>query len=261
MANVHLDLINLYQCTPGFNSKRRVLDYDYLLYVHEGKGSFRTGSVTYKAAMGDLFYCPPYVENTIIADEETPFLLSGIEFRAPLYRDVLKPRFSLLSDPFQIQAINRMVLECRYKKTGSENICDALLTMLLEQLLRFSHETGSDQRSTKQEILEYIAANLHRPITHRELSEVFSYHKNSINRLMIQETGMSLKNYIIELRIRKSSELLKYSEKSIGEIAELCGYSSVTFFSRQFREKTGITPMQCRKSHIMHPENKVPVPE
>jgi len=252
MSNIHLDIINLYQCTPGFATKERIYDYDYLLYVHEGTGIYKIGNTSYKASMGDIFYCPPSIGNTIIADSETPFLLSGLEFRAPSYRNTLKQSISLLQDPFLIHSIKQMVHEYQYKKNGSENICDALLTVLLENLRRFSLESGSNRRNLTQQILEYIAANLHRPLTHQELSDLFSYHKNSINRLLILETGMSLKNYIIELRIRKSFELLKYSNKSISEIAELCGYNSATFFSRQFREKTGITPMQCRTSHSCH---------
>jgi len=248
MSKVRFNIINLYQCSPGFATKERFLNYDYLLYVHEGKGIYKIGNTTYNASMGDIFYCPPFVPNTIIADSENPFLLSGLEFYAPSYRDTLKQSFSLLQDPFLIQAINQMIREYQYKKNGSENICDALLKVLLENLLRFSQESGSTRHNLTQDILEYINMNLHRTITHLELSQIFSYHKNSINRLLIRETGLSLKNYVIELRIRRSSEFLKYSNKSISEIAELCGYSSTTFFSRQFREKTGITPMQYRTS-------------
>lgn len=248
LSNVHLDIINLYQCAPGFSTKERVFDYDYLLYVHEGSGVYKIGNMTYKASMGDLFYCPPFVGNTIVADSDTPFLLSGLEFHASSYRSGLKQCFSLLQDRFLIQSINLMVQEYQYQKNGSENICDALLTVLLENLLRFSQESGSNRRNLTQEILDYIGANIQRTITHQELSAHFSYHKNSINRLLLQETGMTLKNYIIELRIRRSSELLKYSSKSISEIAELCGYNSTTFFSRQFHEKTGTTPMHYRLS-------------
>ena len=246
MSNIRFNVINLYQCAPGFVTKERIFDFDYLLYVHEGKGIYKIGNATYKAVMGDIFYCPPSVRNTIIADSEAPFLLSGLEFHAPLYRGTLKQSISLLRDPFLIQSIKQMVQECQYKKNGYEKICEALLKVLLENLLRYSQESVSNRHNSTQEILEYISMNLHRTITHHELSTIFSYHKNSINRLLIQETGLSLKNYMIELRIQRSSELLKYSSKSISEIAELCGYNSTTFFSRQFREKNGITPMQCR---------------
>jgi len=246
MNNIHLNVINLYQCDPGFTTEERIQDFDYLLYVHSGKGIFKIGNTSYSASMGDLFYCPPFIGNTIIAEETDPFLLSGIEFAAPQYRNSLNRSFSLLSHRFLIEAIQEMIQEYRYGKVGSDKICDALLTTLLENLQRMSQSSGFSRQDPAEEILDYIASNLHRPITHQELSQVFSYHKNSINRFIMRETGLSLKNYVIEMRIRKASELLKYSSKSIGEIGEFCGYNSAVFFSRQFREKTGMTPMQYR---------------
>lgn len=265
-----MKVINLYQCDAGFTTEKRVFDYDYLLYVHSGKGIYKIGSTSYTAAMGDLFYCPPFVGNTIIADSKDPFLLSGVEFCPdvesvsgvqfcpgvqacePDYRRILKTRFSLLSNRFLIETVWEMIREYRYGKIGSEEICDALLAVLLENLQRMSQGAEEGKTDPAKEILDYIADNLHRPITHQELSRVFSYHKNSINRLLVRETGLSLKNYVIELRIRKASELLKYSNKSIGEIGEFCGYNSAVFFSRQFREKTGMTPMQFRNSYLQH---------
>ena len=251
---IRLDVINLYQCAPGFATEQRIMDYDYLLYVHSGKGFYKVGGTTYTASMGDLFYCPPFVGNTIIADEKDPFLLSGLEFSAPEYREGLGGHFSLLSNRFLIDAIREMVQEYRYGKNGSDQVCGALLTVLLENLRRMTQSSGGGKRESSKEILDYIADNLHRNITHQELTRVFSYHKNSINRLLLRETGLSLKNYVIELRIRKASELLKYSNRPMGEIAEICGYNSSVFFSRQFREKTGMTPMQFRNSYIRFPK-------
>lgn len=248
MTIARLDFINLYPCDPGFRTEERIQDFDYLLYVHSGKGVFKIGSVNYQASMGDLFYCPPHVGNTIIADETEPFLLSGIDFWAPEYRENLRNRYSLLDHHFLIEMIHEMIREYQYRKIGSNHINNALLSVLLENLQRMTAGTMTGKRDLTTEILDYIASNLHRNITHQELSKSFSYHKNSINRLLIGATGLSLKNYVIELRIKKASELLKYSNKSIGEIGELCGYNSPVFFSRQFREKTGLTPKEYRES-------------
>ena len=90
--------------------------------------------------------------------------------------------------------------------------------------------------------------NYDKEITHNLLSEIFSYHKNSINRILLKSTNMTLKNYIIDIRMKKACEFLLYSNKTVAEIAELCGYSSSVFFSRQFKQKNGITPLEYRKN-------------
>ena len=241
-----MQVINLYQCEPGFATPERVFDYDYLLYVHQGKGTYRIGQVSCQAGMGDLFYCPPGVGNTILADEKEPFLLSGIECTAPDFREKLGRRNSLLSRPFLTEVISQMVAEYHYGKNGSREICDSLLSVLLFCLARMEGG-GRDGRETSEELIEYIAGNLHRNITHQELSRIFGYHKNTINRMLEKKTGLSFKNYLISLRIKKAEELLKYSVRPMDEIAELCGYTSQVFFARQFKEKMGMTPTKYRR--------------
>ena len=242
-------VINLYQCDPGFRTGKRVFPYHYLLYVHTGTGSYKIGGRLYPAAMGDLFYCPPGTANDIIADAADPFLLSGLEFTCEdaALGEKLQPAVNLLSDPFLAGMIREMVREYSYGLSDSAAVCSSLLSALLLRLARLPRAGAQDGREVVPDLLDYIQANLDRAVTHAELSRVFSYHKNSINRLLIGATGMSLKNYQISLRLKKAAGLLAYSSKSIGEIAELCGYQSAVFFSRQFKEKTGITPLQFRK--------------
>ncbi len=241
-------VINLYQCDPGFRTGERIFDFHYLLYVHSGSGKYRIAEKLYQARMGDLFYCPPGVVDVIIADATDPFLLSGLEFTCGITTpiDGLQPMVNLLSEPFLIEMIRELIEEYAYGLADSKVICDGLLNALVARLKRLSQGVQGG-REIVPALLEYIQANLDREVTHAELSRVFSYHKNSINRLLIGATGMSLKNYQISLRLKKAAGLLTHSGKSVSEIAELCGYQSAVFFSRQFKEKVGITPLQFRK--------------
>ena len=50
---------------------------------------------------------------------------------------------------------------------------------------------------------------------------VNEYTKSSINRILINATGLTLKNYQIDLRIKKASQFLAYSNKPLREIYEL----------------------------------------
>lgn len=245
-----MDVINLYQCDPGFCTGKRIFPYHYLLYVHNGKGRYRIGNRVYPAGMGDLFYCPPQEIDDIMADGADPFLLSGIEFwcdEGDFLRQNLPLAANLLEDPFCITAIREMIREYSYGITGSQEICNHLLDVLLLRLTRSAQKGAAGKQTVVSAILDYVRENLDRDVTHAELSREFSYHKNSINRMLTEATGMSLKNYQIDLRIKKASALLAYSDKSIQEIAELCGYRNPAFFSRQYKQKTGVSPFTFRK--------------
>ncbi len=248
-----LNLINLYQCEQGFYTNERVFDYHYLLYVHQGLGRYKVGNALYHGAMGDLFYCPPYVSNTIFANEEDPFLLSGIEFVLPNQTEAnamitqLPVKTNILYDSFTVAVIHRMITELSYRKIYSQQIADQLMSTLLFELLRISRIGRNDAENVPLKILEHIKSNLHREVTYAELSRIFAYHKSSINRMVSATTGMSLREYQIDLRTKKAMELLGYSKKNHNEIAAICGYNSAIFFSRQFKAKTGFTPSEYRR--------------
>lgn len=56
-------------------------------------------------------------------------------------------------------------------------------------------------------------------------------------------------NDIIRARITKAKSMLRYSNESIYDIAEECGYNSAEHFIRQFKKVTGITPKQYRNKY------------
>jgi len=250
IASCILQRINLYQCERSFLTSKRIFDYHYLLYVHKGRGNYQIGNKKYQAFAGDIFYCPPYIENMIAADDHDPFLLSGIEFNTrDMISEEMKRQNNILSESFLISCINEMIKESAYQKMHSGEICNSLATVLVNSLLRISGTLPVSEEDISRALLEYIISNIHRNVTLGELSKVFSYHRNSINRFLKSATGLSVKNYQIEQRIKKASDLLAYSSKDVGRIAELCGYSTPAFFSRQFMEKTGLSPLRFRNSY------------
>ena len=249
--NCHLSVINLYQCEQSFSTPKRTFDYHYLLYVHKGIGKYKIDNITYDAKIGDIFYCPPQKSNTIFADANNPFLLSGLEFTADqsdYLAQNISSKINISKHTFLITGINEMIEEYRFNKTFSSEICDNILSILVSRLIRISQGKTAGSEDISESLLQYIMNNYDKEITHNLLSEIFSYHKNSINRILLKSTNMTLKNYIIDIRMKKACEFLLYSNKTVAEIAELCGYSSSVFFSRQFKQKNGITPLEYRKN-------------
>lgn len=203
--------------------------------------------------MGDLFYVPPGIGNTILADEKDPFLLSGIEFvsldQSSENKSALaglNHKTNILKNSFMRDTIQQMVKEYQIGRMYSSQICSSLLGALVMKLLQSQITGEMEPDQIKGQILDYIVEHMQEGVTHQELSAAFACHKSTINRILTAATGMSLKNYLIDLRLKKAGELLKYSNKSMSEIAELCGYQSSIFFSRQFKQKMGVTPLHFR---------------
>ena len=64
-----------------------------------------------------------------------------------------------------------------------------------------------------------------------------------------RETGMTFKNYLIQVRIEKSKKLLADTDLKIYEVAEKVGYTDTRYFSEIFQRSTGKTPSQYRSLH------------
>ena len=72
--------------------------------------------------------------------------------------------------------------------------------------------------------------------------------EKQINRIVKEEAGCSAKEYILRMKHEKAKEYLKYTVLSIGEIAEMLGFSSTAHFDAFFIKREGYTPLVFRKS-------------
>jgi AraC-like DNA-binding protein len=79
------------------------------------------------------------------------------------------------------------------------------------------------------------------------LAKEFHCTPDHFGKLFRKYTGQTPGDFIIQSRINAARSLLQSSSHSVRRIAELLGYGDVYAFSRQFHQKTGLTPSACRK--------------
>ena len=60
-------------------------------------------------------------------------------------------------------------------------------------------------------------------------------------------TGMSIKEFILDVRLKRASQLLKESEYTISEIADMTGFANPKYFSICFRRHFDLSPSEFRK--------------
>ena len=79
------------------------------------------------------------------------------------------------------------------------------------------------------------------------LPEMCGMKKNQFYRAFQKRHDITPSEYIANLRMQFAVDLLKAGELSVGAIAEKCGYESVAYFSRVFRQKFGKSPSKYLK--------------
>jgi AraC-like DNA-binding protein len=72
---------------------------------------------------------------------------------------------------------------------------------------------------------------------------------STLRRRFKQQTGYSVKEYILRLQLRHAKELLAATSKSIAEVADEIGIENALYFSRLFSEREGVSPRTFRKQH------------
>ena len=96
-------------------------------------------------------------------------------------------------------------------------------------------------------ILAYVEENLSEPLTREEIAQKVHFHPAYLSRLFRKKTGMSLSEYISQIRIERAKELLSRSEQKVSFIMNHLGYYNLSHFTRTFKKMTGYTPQQYRK--------------
>jgi len=86
------------------------------------------------------------------------------------------------------------------------------------------------------------------PVGIEEMAEAAGYSRYHFTRLFERSQGVSPGEYLMQLRIRKSAEMLRSSGRSVKEIAVQCGFSDPNYFCKAFRKRLGISPGAFRRS-------------
>lgn len=99
-------------------------------------------------------------------------------------------------------------------------------------------------------VADYINNNfLSKNITTQDLLNLTDIGYTYLKSLFIKRYGLPPKKYIIQLKINHACDLIECNQYSITQIAEMCGFSDVYFFSRQFKEYVGISPTEFAKKY------------
>lgn len=94
---------------------------------------------------------------------------------------------------------------------------------------------------------DYIFQNMHTKITVKEMAEQFHIHPDYLSALFKKTENKTITAYILEEKLNLCKNLLKYSNYSIQEISAYFAFPSQSYFTRQFKKSTGMTPLRYRQ--------------
>jgi len=173
------------------------------------------------------------------------------EARAHVFQDVAPfDKILLLED---IEAERDRIIKMCNVATSAEGEWRALLSAELKLLLLKLAETKSDNALPARMVEaldDYIRENSHDEISNTEIGAIFGYHPFYVSRMLKEKKGITLRQYIISYRFKAAQKMLELTDKSIGEIAEECGFTDASYFAKSFKSTFGVTPKEYRASFL-----------
>lgn len=92
----------------------------------------------------------------------------------------------------------------------------------------------------------YMETNFADPVSISEVIERSHYSQRHFIRLFTAAYGMTPQRYLLDVRIRHASAMLRDSGLSVTEISMRCGFGDPNYFSRIFRKYSGASPSEYR---------------
>lgn len=282
MNNPTVDQLHLLTLNVGFashhadwNWKNVRSPFARLYYVTEGSAQVEMPDGVHELHPGRLYFIPPFTTHSYICNGDFSHYYIHIyeeqESSVNFLEDWEYP-FEAAADPSDHHLMTRLCemnpqmrlpqsnpesydnhatligniqrnLERPFSdKVESRGILYILFSRFLHKAKARNHVVDSRIKQT----LSFIRRNLDRRIDLDELSAAAYMSKDHFIRMFRKEVGETPNAYIIGKKIERAELLLVTTSLPVKQIASSLGYDDFAYFNRQFKQKTGTTPLQYR---------------
>jgi AraC-like DNA-binding protein len=238
------------KCRPDWQVISRVLDENEITYVIEGKARYTIDGKNYELEAGDVLCLTEGMEKEAVTYSDNLMHCFSVNY-IPLHSGSKAPSFPLLSHigirKDVIDLFRELTVCWTEQWEGYMMKAGALLMMIIHRLaeiLIYNIETeAGDYRINKA--IRIIALNYQNKLTVKNLANQVHLNRFYFGRLFRQKMGMTVNQYIIQVRVRNAENMLQTGHYKVQEVAEHCGFSDAIHFYKLFRSLRGFHPSKC----------------
>lgn len=254
---LYVQEVGYFRTRPPYFTERANLHSFLIIYTLSGRGLLRLGGEEYALGPNScvLVNCVDHHYYECLSGQEWEFLWLHYYGNNALgyYEEFLKNGYHVLNtlDPFFMESTLRRILALTIKKDlHSEIIVSNLITNLITELLIAN--------SSRQLHLGFMPEYIRRTLKTIEnkfpeklnidyLADESGVSKYHFSREFKRYMGTTLHEYLTTIRLTHAKELLKYTDKSVEEVAYESGFNQPSHFIQTFREHEKTTPLRYRK--------------
>ncbi|WP_108821384.1 AraC family transcriptional regulator [Dysgonomonas sp. Marseille-P4361] len=239
--------------------KGRVLDEYQLLYITRGRGTFTSDSqkrITIKE--GHMFLLFPgewhsYRPDLATGWDEYWIGFKGINIDNRIQHGFFnkeKPLFNVGIRDDIVQLYKQAIEIAKEQNTGFQ----PMLAGVVNHLLGLAYSQNKHASFEELKVIKQInkakiimQENFHLDMSPEEVAQEVHMSYSWFRRIFKQYTGFPPSQYLLELKLQRSKELLTNTAMTSQEVAFEVGFENSDYFCTVFRKKTGMTPIAYRE--------------
>jgi AraC-like DNA-binding protein len=248
-----------YQYLENFSGETNL----QLVYCINGYGNANVNHKNYHLSVGDFLIIPANVPFSYLADELRPWSFFSFKFNGKLYHETINQYLKFNGSiknylPYteeRIKLLNKLY-NCLNQGTsfGNINLINGFMIHFITSLSVMSDHINNNQTGNNKNIvnnsIKYLRDNFSQKIDLENLSANAGLSISHFSKIFKEETGISPINYLINLKIKKACEFLRFTNLLVKEISYKVGILDIYYFTKVFTKNVGLSLSQYRKSKI-----------
>ena len=233
---------------------------DEITFVYGGKGTICQNDNEFPISKGQIHICFENDMHRVISSNESPLKFYCIGYKLeesnPLYqlsnnvREKLSDLSPVINDKYNIRTAFQTLFSLMYTETRdrvTEHIITNTLNYILSSIFMSYLNMGqtdikdiSSKEGLVFYIISYLRSNIYDINALKNLPDEVGYSYSYLSHIFSKKMGQSLREFFNELRMTVANELL--CEKSVTEVSDILGYSSIHAFSKAYKNYYSNSP-------------------
>ncbi len=249
-------------------------DFWEFVYVDKGEVEVMADSLGLELKQGEIIFHKPNEFHNVWANGKVApnLIIVSFECKSPAIK-YFENKILKISD-FEKNLLAQIINEAKEAYTSELDItylkklekkkyplfgCEQLIKIYLEQLLISMIRKGNSVNSNSRlstaikersdsdlvhRITNFLYENITKKLTFDDVCRFSGLSRTSLKVLFKDNVGMGVMEYYKKLKIQESKNIMREGNYNFTQISEILGYASIHYFSRHFKNETGMTPSQ-----------------
>lgn len=241
--------------------KGRVLDEYQVIYISRGEGIFES-AICKKAIVkeGTVLFLFPGEWHRFKPNAATGWDEYWVGFKGTIIENLVKqhfiePQHAVLNIGVNEQVIHLLtaiIEKTKEEKTGYQPLVSGIVLHLLGLIHSLIKQRSFEPEDITESIINkariIFRTNIEQDITMEKIAGELNVSYAWFRKAFKTYTGIAPNQYLLQLKIEKAKMLLTDHSKPVKEVASILNFESAFYFSKLFKEKTGVSPEGYRKN-------------